>query len=249
MPLGYAYAIPYIISMAYSYLHWDSDFFGKKIYKIDSFAEILAEDWDTVIKEQPDLIYCAIENPTLATIEFMKKQGAILYDKKVQFYKSDFNVETAVNNDFHCESTTILTEELESMVYQSGAFSRFKLDPHLSFKFKDLYKEWILGSLNRRLADEVLIAIDREGKNAGFITLSVKNGKGNIGLIAVNEQTRGKGVGKFLMLQADRFFKEKQASEATVVTQLDNIPACRLYEKMGYIILKNESIYHYYAKK
>ncbi|MNH44957.1 TDP-fucosamine acetyltransferase [compost metagenome] len=68
-------------------------------------------------------------------------------------------------------------------------------------------------------------------------------------MIAVNEQKRGKGVGKFLMRQADRFFKEKQASGATVVTQLDNIPACRLYEKMGYTILKNESIYHYYAKK
>lgn len=249
MPKDIHTQFPIFKAMAYSYLHWDSDFFGKKIYKIESFAEIPPHEWEAVIKEQPELIYCAIENPSSATIEFMNKQGAILYDKKVQFYKSDFTAEATKNDDLHYESTNVLTNELEAMVYQSGSFSRFKMDPRLSFKFKDLYKEWILGSLNRRLADEVLLAKNIEGKTAGFITLSVKKAIGNIGLIAVNEHLRGRGVGKFLMQQADSFFKEKQVSGATVVTQLDNIPACRLYEKMGYTIQKNESIYHYYLSK
>ena len=235
--------------MAYKHLNWDSDFFGKKIYQIDSFAEITDHEWEAVIKEQPDLIYCVIEDPSLKTIEILEQRGAVLYDKKVKYFKQEFTQSPVKGNDLHCESTSTLTDDLEAMAYQSGSFSRFNLDPRLSGKFKALYKEWIVASLNRRLADEVLLAKDNEGNNVGFITLSVKDGTGNIGLIAVNEHFRGRGGGRFLMQQADNFFLEKQASGATVVTQYDNIPACRLYEKMGYTIIKNESIFHYYLKK
>lgn len=232
--------------MAYKYLNWDSEFFEKKIYQIDAFAEIPEGEWEAVIKEKPDLIYCIIETPSLKTIEFMQGHGAILYDNKIKYLKQGFTESASKNNQFHFESTSLLTEDLEAMVYQSGSFSRFNLDPRLSPKFKDLYKEWIVGSLNKKLADEVLLAKDNKGQSVGFITLSIKEGIGNIGLIAVSEHFRGQGVGKLLIQKADNFFREKQASAATVVTQIDNIPACRLYEKMGYTIVKNESIFHYY---
>lgn len=235
--------------MTYKYLNWDSDFFKKKIYQIDSFTEIPEPEWNAVIEEQPDLIYCTIENPSLKTIEFITQKGGILYDRKVKYFKSEFSDRQIKDNKFHCESTATLTEDLESMAYQSGSFSRFNLDPRLSVKFKALYKEWITASLSRKLADEVFLAKDLKGNSVGFITLSMKHKTGNIGLIAVNEHFRGQGVGKFLMQEADDFFRKNQAHEATVVTQLDNIPACRLYEKMGYTIIKNESIFHYYLNK
>ncbi|MNK07565.1 TDP-fucosamine acetyltransferase [compost metagenome] len=232
--------------MAYKYLNWDSEFFGKKVYQIDAFSEIPEGEWEAVVNEKPDLIYCIIEAPSLKTVEFMKQQGGILYDNKIKYLKQGFTTSAPKNNEFHCENTSLLTEDLEEMVYQSGSFSRFNLDPRLSVRFKDLYKEWILGSLNKKLADEVLLAKDNKGNSVGFITLSIRDGIGNIGLIAVTEHSRGRGVGQFLMQEADNFFRKKQASAATVVTQIDNIPACRLYEKMGYTITKNQSIFHCY---
>lgn len=232
--------------MAYKFLNWDSEFFGKKVYQIDASTEISENEWEAVVKEKPDLIYCVIENPTLETVEFITQKGGILYDKKIKYFKSEFSAAPIKNSELYSASISILTNDLEAMVYQSGAFSRFNLDPRLSDKFKDLYKEWIIASLERRLADEVLLVKDNKGRDVGFITLSIKDQLGNIGLIAVNEHFRGQGIGKFLMQQADDFFWKKQASGATVVTQLDNTPACRLYEKMGYTIIKNESIFHYY---
>lgn len=232
--------------MAYKYLNWDSEFFGKKVYQIDAFSEIPEGEWEAVVNEKPDLIYCIIEAPSLKTVEFMKQQGGILYDNKIKYLKQGFTTSAPKNNEFHCENISLLTEDLEEMVYQSGSFSRFNLDPCLSVRFKDLYKEWILGSLNKKLADEVLLAKDNKGNSVGFITLSIRDGIGNIGLIAVTEHSRGRGVGQFLMQEADNFFRKKQASAATVVTQIDNIPACRLYEKMGYTITKNQSIFHCY---
>lgn len=235
--------------MAYRYLNWDSAFFGKRIYQLDTFRDLYLDEWESVLSEKPDLVYCVIEAPSSETVEFIESQGGNLYDRKIRYFKREIPADPITDNAFYSESTSQLTDDLETMTYQSGSFSRFRLDPQLSFKFKDLYKEWIVNSLNRKLADEVLLAKDHEGKTAGFITLSVKDGTGNIGLLAVHENFRGRGAGMFLMRQADKFFKEKQASGATVVTQLDNIPACRLYEKMGYAIEKNESIFHYYSKK
>lgn len=98
------------------------------------------------------------------------------------------------------------------------------------------------------MADEVLVAKNKEDKQVGFVTLAVKEGIGDIGLLAVNENFRGQGIGSILLKYAENYFSKEHARGAKVVTQLDNVPACRLYEKMGYTIIKKESIFHCYLK-
>lgn len=232
--------------MAYRYLDWDSAFFGKKIFQIKTSQQISAEEWEDVLKEKPDLIYCIIENPTTDTALSIEKRGGILYDIKLTYFKDTFTLTSPERDGFYCESASVLSDKLETMAYQSGIFSRFRIDPALSFRFKDLYKEWLVNSLNRKLADEVFVIKDVNGCEIAFVTLGVRDLTGSIGLLAVDENYRGRGIGSLLLQNADNYFLRKQVTSAEVVTQSNNIPACRLYEKMGYAISKKEFVYHYY---
>jgi ribosomal protein S18 acetylase RimI-like enzyme len=76
----------------------------------------------------------------------------------------------------------------------------------------------------------------------------MKNGVGSIGLIAVNEKTRSKGIGSKLIAAADAFYHANGIGQSTVITQASNIQACRFYEKAGFQVIKKEYVYHWWLK-
>ena len=69
---------------------------------------------------------------------------------------------------------------------------------------------------------------------------------GKIGLLAVAEQARGRGVGRRLVRQANEWMTLHGAHEARVVTQLANEPACGLYRACGYTLAAVEDYYHFW---
>jgi dTDP-4-amino-4,6-dideoxy-D-galactose acyltransferase len=79
-----------------------------------------------------------------------------------------------------------------------------------------------------------------------MVTASTTDGAGRIGLIAVDDQARGAGVGSLLIRQAHRWMQGRGARQATVVTQLENQPACRLYERLGYHLADVRNYYHFW---
>ena len=83
---------------------------------------------------------------------------------------------------------------------------------------------------------------------AGFVTLGEKKSRAEIGIIAVDNNYRGKGIGKSLMFAAENWFAGKKYNEIRVVTQGDNLPACRLYESCGYKTDNVEYFYHLWKK-
>ena len=95
------------------------------------------------------------------------------------------------------------------------------------------------------MADEVLV-IMRNNHIAGMVTLTDKNGVGDIGLIAVDEKFRGRKFGQQLVLDAQRWFIQHGCHTSCVITQEDNLPACHLYEKCGYQKTKTEFFYHFW---
>jgi ribosomal protein S18 acetylase RimI-like enzyme len=50
----------------------------------------------------------------------------------------------------------------------------------------------------------------------------------------VAPESRGRGVGRLLMLEAERHARETRAGGLMLQTAIDNIPAQRLYESVGY---------------
>jgi dTDP-4-amino-4,6-dideoxy-D-galactose acyltransferase len=172
----------------------------------------------------------------------------VLVDKKATFEINlrNINLDRLPLPKSEPYSSSLPFSQLEKLAIQSGIFSRFAIDNRFSHeKFTALYKTWIRKSISGEMADEVLV-IRQNNHIAGMITLSNKNGVGNIGLIAVDEEFRGRKFGQQLVCDAHRWFIKQGCHTAYVVTQGENLPACRLYEKCGYQQIKIEFYYHFW---
>jgi dTDP-4-amino-4,6-dideoxy-D-galactose acyltransferase len=230
--------------MKVDYLSWDSKFFSKEIYKVTVDSDIQNESIFNLNEINADLLYIFVSNPNRQKGEILEKLGAKLYDRKVTYAKK---VCSGIDSKFtvNFKSVKTLTASVENMAYQSGVFSRFKLDPKLSSYFEQFYFTWISKSVKREIADEVIVAIKDE-KEVGFITLTLKDGVGKIGLIAVDSKFRGLKIASQLLAKAELWFSEAQIEYIEVITQADNLPACSLYEKNRFVQTKQEYIYHYW---
>ncbi len=136
--------------------------------------------------------------------------------------------------------------DMENLAIEIGRNSRFGADPRIpEEKLIDMYKLWIRNSVNKQVADAVLVA-RQSGKVVGMSTVGKKNGRSYIGLFAVDADLRGKKLGVSLARAAQEWARRKGLRFAQVVTQETNVPACRLYKKCGYHVDKIEYFYHFW---
>lgn len=137
------------------------------------------------------------------------------------------------------------TAAMKQLALQIGIKSRFAIDPKLKPLLHKLYYAWIKNSVNGSVAARVLVT-RHKNQVIGMITLGEKNGRGDIGLLAVDPNFRGNSLGTKLVAAAQNYFIKKGCSEAQVVTQKTNLPACHLYEKSGFHQEKIENFYHFW---
>lgn len=229
--------------MKIKYLAWDSNFFNKRVGTL-VYTNTVPDESGLLkklqIEEKYDLLYIIAHNEK--NCNEICKTGAVLMDRSVTYHKTT-NFCTGGHNNAIIPYNGSLTTDLLELAYESGHKSRFKLDPFLNTKFKDIYRIWIEKSLSGELADRVFIYQDEE-KIEGFITVSNKSGIGSIGLIAVSKNKQGRGIGKLLLNKTDQWFQQQNIKRAEVVTQSENKGACRFYEKNGYVIKEIQYIYH-----
>jgi ribosomal protein S18 acetylase RimI-like enzyme len=133
----------------------------------------------------------------------------------------------------------------------AGAYSRFRFDPHIAdCKFVSLYETWIERSTRREIADTVLVACP-SGEHTdilGLITLSVASGIGHVGLLAIAEKERRRGIGRVLLQAAHERMQGQGANRSRVETQLANRAACALYANAGYRPTQLQEIYHFWPQ-
>lgn len=230
------------------YLEWDSDFFGKKIGKIDftNNGTFLVENLEKAFKQQYDLVYVFGNKNTDIPNEILAKFNGKLVDRKITY--------TAQIKDLRTKTIVKIKEfreqngcQLYDLAYLSGTHSRFKLDKGLGIEnFKHLYREWIDKSVSHQIAKKVFVYED-SGKIKGMITLGVKEKTANIGLIAVDESLQGKGVGISLIDACVQYCKAENILTLDVPTQLENTQACKFYEKCGFREKSVQNIYHFWA--
>jgi dTDP-4-amino-4,6-dideoxy-D-galactose acyltransferase len=175
----------------------------------------------------------------------LEQYNGLMADEKVTFVK-ELGGNGLPEPDSHIISYAgpEVSSQLLTLAWESGIYSRFKVDPHFkNDEYKHLYKKWIERSVSREIAKDVLVYMDG-AVTGGMITLGEKNNRGDIGLVAVAELARGKGIGKKLMIAAENAFKKMGYQQVQVVTQGINTPAMKLYENSGYTI--DERIYYYH---
>jgi dTDP-4-amino-4,6-dideoxy-D-galactose acyltransferase len=234
--------------MKLEYLSWDSDFFKFNVSAVkiaDHTDEVIEDLISNAISSDTKLLYAFTTNPILND-HLINKYNGRLVDKKVVFKKSlqSNNSNTAPEVvEYKSES---VSPELKNLAFQSGEYSRFKIDNRLPPQtFERLYTIWIENSVTGKSADKVFI-FKVNTEIAGFITLSIKSNYGEIGLIAVNNEFRGMQIGTKLIVHAENYVYKQGGKILKVATQLDNMLACNFYKKNGYEVDTITHVYHFF---
>lgn len=234
-------------------LPWDSDFLGYGTGRLVAgqlSAEALQEQIEAARAAGMRLLYLVAAPDDALSNASALAAGAWLADRKVTFAMPVAAAESQQPVPAAIHGTTTWTPRLESLALQSGEYSRFRLDPHFAPEvFTGLYGLWLRNSLSHQIAREVLIfeGAGEEGAPAdarGLLTLGLKNGRADIGLLAVDAAARGQRIGQQLVAVARQRTAAWGLAELQVVTQLDNEPACGFYQRCGFREWQVEHIYH-----
>jgi ribosomal protein S18 acetylase RimI-like enzyme len=130
-----------------------------------------------------------------------------------------------------------------------GATSRYFKDADIPRDLSlRLYETWLDNSLNRGYADEVILAMKGEAL-IGIHTLRIRNGVGNVDLIGVHPSYQGGGLGRALLQEGIRFFRERQLRAVHVVTEGENVSASRFYQRNGFLLRSIELVWHKHVNR
>ena len=147
---------------------------------------------------------------------------------------------------FSAFNTNASKEQIYKLAFESGKFSRFKLDNNFQQnEFEALYKIWVDNSFSKEIADEILV-YKEQSAILGFITYKIIENYAIIGLLGVCYEQQGKGIGRKLLEAVENVLSDKQIKELRIPTQLQNEQACGFYTKLGYNIIEETTIKHYW---
>jgi ribosomal protein S18 acetylase RimI-like enzyme len=222
-------------------LIWDSAFFGRKmgeLIPVSREPSYLKNDLDNAKEERFEYVICKLKSQDTSFIMMLESMG---------FYLTDIGVILSVESDKFVQKVPSVISRKEKRVetpalnhipmlrkMAKGLFpeSRFYNDPFFSKKEGDrLYQEWIENSVKGEAADVVFWMPE-----TGFITCRKTTGKGGeIVLLGIKKDLRGKGFGAALVRTAMHWFREQRIKNVTVRTQLKNLRALKFYVKLGFI--------------
>lgn len=213
-------------------LPFDSELFGYPVAKLE-----VQGDWNEFefLKkaEEFNLVYLFSNDP-LDTHD-----PRILYLNKKVVFKKDLKDKKELDHQVKRYTKTVVLPSLYSLAFQSGAYSRFHVDPRLTQQeFEKMYTAWMDRALDE---DEILVLNDW----SGMVTYSVEGKEASIGLLAVANEKRGLGLGAALVHAVEVESLKSGAEFILIPTQDTNIAACQLYQKLGYTIVDQTYVYHF----
>ncbi len=218
-------------------LKWDSEFFNISIG--ECFLECNQDIYITGF----DLIYIKSNQNISPKITGYFEN---FFETKVLFSKNIIYTTIDSNAIFSLESSNYEIADLYDLAFESGKYSRFKLDLKIGVhNFKKLYKTWVDNSVNKKFADDVVL-YKNGNKTIGFVTYKIHSNYATIGLIAVSFDFQGKGIGGKMLRFVENKLLDKGIFELKIPTQLENVEACAFYAKQGYSICETTYIKHYW---
>jgi len=230
-------------------LKWDSDFFGFQVAKITA-KDVNKAELESLLKKLKTLnvalAYLAADTRDSLSIESAESLNGFFTGQKVTYVS---------NLGYSKESTLSKSKEIKrfvekkpdkdliNLIVDGGKFSRFYVDPKIKNKqYEELHKLWITNSVK----NNTIFVIENNGKIIAFVSLNEKNNRGNIDFIVVDKKHRGKGLATKLMEHAHIWFALNGYKTVQADTQIKNVNACKMYEKLGYKKEKSEKIYHFW---
>jgi len=230
-------------------LEWDSQFFGYPVARV-FFDPAGIDNLDKIMLQidagKIHLTYFFVPLKADYLNNQISLKGGISVDQKTIFTKKSEPHSDFINSIIDYPGGEI-DPRLVDLVLQAGSYSRFRIDSNFKNKeYEKLYITWLSNSLNKSIAFKTLVA-KRKDDILGITTIGQKGKHADIGLVAVDENFRGQGIGYDLIHSADSIAFEMGFKEIKVVTQYKNRSACRLYEKCNFSIESITNIYHYWS--
>lgn len=235
----------------YQLLEWDTKILGVPTARIlparvaiEQLAAILAE----LKSQHVALVYWAADSHDAHSQLAASECKGFLADKKVTYWLDlhQYALPTFAEERVESYIESSPDSALLNLAFESGNYSRFKMDPRITTdQFHKVYSTWMQNSTNRQIAQAVLV-VRQHDKIVAMTTLGEKNKRGDIGLLAVDSDYRGMQLGSLVVYASQAWSIQQGYRYTQVVTQQDNLPACKLYEKCGYTVEKIEHFYHFW---
>ena len=229
-------------------LGWDSEFFGFPIARVcgDQLDRELAAEIDRWCRDrQIACLYFLADSRDPGTARCAEDSGYRLVDVRVTL-----DSELGEPRDGAFDPSTLgRAEDLDDLVAIARVAhedSRFYADAGFPReRCAALYETWIRKSFEGD-ADAVLVG-RVDGRASGYLTCRLAAAEaptGHIGLVAVAERARGRGVATALVRSGLHWFGRNGAQRVEVATQGRNLAAQRLYQAAGFRICSLRLWFH-----
>lgn len=230
-------------------LDWDSEFFGFGVGRVagpfESSSALVAA-FKEAAERGLQLVYGVCDHKDVASHQIARAIGGRFVDAKRTYALDLANVQPMRMDIEDAGDDACSRRDLRSLAWQAAEFSRFRIDPALpAGSWRRMYSAWMRNSLSGQLADAVLVE-RADDRIIGMITVSHRAKHGQIGLFAVDHRWRGRGIGGRLLDAAIQRCHAEGCDELIVVTQGDNVAACRSYERAGYRVIEEQGVFHFW---
>ncbi len=235
-------------------LTWDTEFFQCRIGRVrgDTLTQEQAARIDGWSRDNRiECLYFLARADDPATISNAEANGFGLVDIRVSFERKVVGSQgmavaeqslPATIRGFRGDDLAAL-QGLARMVHTR---TRFFTDPRFPRAMAEaLYSTWITIECEGR-AQKVFVAASAADQPLGYVSCRFDPARkaGEIGLLGVHTEARGRSLAKNLILTALDWFRAQGSEVVTVVTQGTNVPAQRLYQRHGFLLRDLQLWYH-----
>ena len=238
---------------------FDSTLLQKEVFKLTITADDTVEEITKLLDSQnavPEMI-CIITPFLPQIIRLLETKISKLVGVRNVYYYPSQQLELIKNQEFFNslfeirysskQKFNLSKQTLSNFAHIIGATGRYHNDESiLPDQITAIYLTWLTNSIDNNYTDEN-IGIFKEDQLVGLITLKIKDKKGYIDLLVVEQDYQNQGLGKMLMQKALEFFKQREISDIKVITEAENIRANVFYQKNGFLLNGTALIYHYYT--
>ncbi len=233
-------------------LPWDSDFFGVSIARVTATRATpgdLASAVRWADETSIDCLYFLADAEDAASVQAAEGSGFSLVDVRVTLERDVPSHTTAEADRGVRRATLDDLPRLAAIARASHRTTRFHRDTRFDARRADeMYALWIERAVKGELARAVWV-VDDGGGPFGYLAASREGTCSSIGLVAIDASDHGLGHGSRLVRTALSWAAVEGAIRMSVVTQGQEAPALRFYERSGFAAHRVQFWYHYWSRR
>jgi len=229
-------------------LDWDSKFFGFPIARVTQpllSREVASAVLEWCQERNIRCLYFLADASSAETAEAAQMGGFSLVDVRIELNWSikAGTMSSAAESDVRAVQLADI-EPLKEIARDAHTDSRFFFDSRFGKeRAAELFASWIAIDCGGR-ADQVFVVDGSDARVAGYISCCSKAGANQISLIGVANEFQGRGLGQALVRGGLSWFRSVGAETVSVVTQMRNVAAQRLYQAAGFRTASVKVWYH-----